>query len=162
MIPLPFGIATSMSAPLQRISTKLTCFALQVMGQPAFAEGNVVVIGDVKLEVAQACSGLKMFIQFVAMAYGYAVVLRRPWWERVCLFAAIAPFCILANSTRITLVGLMDLYTTLPHVRSDFMAGLVVIVLAFSMFGGLLWYLSVLISEEEVMDMSFLVRDADA
>jgi exosortase len=163
MIPLPFGIATAMSAPLQRVSTKVTCWALQVLGEPAFAEGNVVLIGDVKLEVAQACSGLSLFTQFIALSYAYIVLFRRPWWEKLCLVAAIAPIAIIANSTRIVVVGLVDLYSTYSHVAvDDFVGKYVMIPLAAAMFGGLLWYMSVLIREEEVMDMSFLVRDVEA
>ena len=163
MIPLPFGIATAMSAPLQRISTKLTCLALQTLGEPAFSEGNVVLIGDVKLEVAQACSGLSLFMQFVALSYAYIVLVRRPWWEKACLVAAIAPIAIMANSARIVAVGLIDLYTSYSHVAvDDFVGKYVMIPLAAVMFAALLWYLSVLIREEEVMDMSVLVRESDA
>jgi exosortase len=151
-----------MSAPLQRVSTKLTCWALQLLGEPAFSEGNVVLIGDVKLEVAQACSGLSLFTQFVALSYAYIVLFRRPWWEKVCLIGAIAPIAILANSARIVVVGLVDLYSSYSHVAvDDFVGKYIMIPLAAAMFGGLLWYLSVLIREEEVMDMSYLVRDVE-
>lgn len=163
MIPLPFGIATALSAPLQRISTKITCWVLQVLGEPAFSEGNVVLIGDVRLEVAQACSGLSLFTQFVALSYAYIVLFRRPWWEKAILIAAIAPIAILANSARIVAVGLVDLYSDYSHVAvDDFVGKFVMIPLAAAMFGALLWYMSVLIREEEVMDMSYLVRDAEA
>lgn len=163
MIPLPFGIATAMSAPLQRVSTKLTCLALQTLGEPAFSEGNVVLIGDVRLEVAQACSGLSLFMQFVALSYAYIVLVKRPWWEKACLVAAIAPIAITANSARIVVVGLVDLYTSYSHIAvDDFVGKFVMIPLAACMFAALLWYLSVLIREEEVMDMSVLVRESEA
>src|SRR5207245_11693129 len=91
MIPLPFGIETAMSAPLQRVATRLTSFTLQTLGHSAFAEGNVILLGDQKLEVAQACSGLRLFMTIVAMAYVYIVLVRRTWLEKGILLAAIAP-----------------------------------------------------------------------
>src|SRR4029434_1076694 len=79
MVPLPFGWETMASLPLQKIATKLSCYALQLLGQPAFAEGNVILLGEHQLEVAQACSGLRLFISVLAVAYGYVAPLRRGW-----------------------------------------------------------------------------------
>jgi exosortase len=162
MIPLPFGIETAMSAPLQRVATKLTCLALQTLGQPAFSEGNVVLIHEVRLEVAQACSGLRLFMTIVALAYAYVVLVPRSWWEKAILVAAIVPIAIVSNSTRIVMVGLIDLYTQFAHDAVDgFVGKFVMIPLAAALFAGVLWYLSKLIREDEVMDMSVLVREVE-
>ena len=113
MIPLPFGIETALSHPLQRIATKLSCFALQVLGQPAFAEGNVILLGDQPLEIEQACSGLRLFMSMIAVAYAYAVLVRRTWWERG--LAVCWPWCRWRFSrtlTRITVTGLLFQFTT--------------------------------------------------
>jgi exosortase len=162
MIPLPFGIETAMSAPLQRVATKLTCAALQLLGQPAFAEGNVILIGDVRLEVAQACSGLRLFMTIVALAYAYIVLTRGVWWEKAILVASVIPVAIFSNAARIVIVGLVDVYSELPHASVDaFVGKFVMIPLAAALFGAVLWYLSVLIREEEIMDMSVLVRSSE-
>lgn len=159
MIPLPYGIETAMSAPLQRIATKITCFALQILGQPAFAEGNVILIGDLRLEVAQACSGLRLFMTIVALAYAYIVLTRVPWWEKLVLLVSIVPIAILSNAARIVMVGMIDIYTNFPHADvDDFVGKFLMIPLAAALFGAVLWYLGILIRKEEIMDMSTLVR----
>src|SRR5262249_28968354 len=85
MVPLPFRIEGELSAPLQRIATKLSTTALQTLGQPAFDEGNVILLGEERLEVAQACSGLRLFMSVIALTYAYVTIIRRPWWEKVLL-----------------------------------------------------------------------------
>jgi exosortase len=162
MIPLPFGIETMLSGPLQRIATKLTCFILQTLGYSAFAEGNVVWLGDLPLFVERACSGLRLFMTIVALAYSYIVLVRPAWWESAVLVGAVVPIAILSNAMRIVLVGIIDLYTSLSHTTVDKYVGIFFMIpLAALMFAGVLWYLSKLIRENEVMDMAVLVRDAD-
>ena len=162
MIPLPFGIETALSYPLQRLATKLSCFALQVLGQPAFAEGNTILLGDQTLEVEQACSGLRLFMSMIAVAYGYAVLVRRSWWERGILFLAVVPVAIFSNVTRITVTGLLFQFATgqWAHWFAHESAGYAMIGLAMGLFGIVLWYMSWLIREEEEVEMSALVRDA--
>jgi exosortase len=162
MIPLPFGLETALSQPLQRIATELSCFALQVLGQPAFSEGNVILLGDHPLEVERACSGLRLFMSMVAVAYAYAVFVRRTWWEKALLFAAIVPVALIANAVRITVTGLLFQYTTgdLARQFAHDWAGYAMILLAMGLFGAVLWFLSQALREEEVVEMSALVREA--
>src|SRR6185436_7717479 len=40
MVPLPFRLEGLMSLPLQKVATKISCWGLQLLGQPAIAEGN--------------------------------------------------------------------------------------------------------------------------
>ncbi len=162
MIPLPFGLEISLSYPLQRIATKVSCFILQLLGQPAFPEGNIILMGDHQLEVAQACSGLRLFMTMVAVAYGYVVLMPQSWWQKGILCLSVVPVALLANALRIVATGLLLEYTTgeIAHKFSHDFAGLAMIPLAGAMFGLFLWYMSLLIREEETVEMSALMRDA--
>jgi exosortase len=162
MIPLPFGIETAMSYPLQRIATEVTCWILQVLGQPAFAEGNVILLGDHELEIAQACSGLRLFMSIVALAYAYVVLVHRAWWEKLILLWAIVPIAIVSNATRIVVTGLLFQFTTgkLAHDFAHDFAGWAMIPFAAALFGLVLWYLGKLFRVEEVLDMSAIVHEA--
>jgi exosortase len=164
MFPLPFGVETAMSHPLQRVATKLSCWMLQLLGQPAFPDGNVILLGEQQLEVAQACSGLRLFMSIVAIAYAYLVLVRRAWWERGILLLSVAPIAVMANSARIVATGLLFQYTSTEaaHRFAHDFAGFAMIPLAAALFGGVLWYLGKLIREEEVMDISALVRQGEA
>jgi exosortase len=164
MVPLPYRIEGELSAPLQRIATKLTTTSLQILGQPAFNEGNVIRIGDARLEVAQACSGLRLFVSVLALAYAYLAIIRREWWEKLILAISVIPIAIVANSTRIVATGLIYQCTTSEWARrlTHDLAGWGMILVAAAMFWMLLWYLKRLTCEEEVMDMASLVREVGA
>ena len=82
-VPLPFRAERAFSLPLQRVATELSCWILQMLGQPALAVGNTIVLGDLRLEVQQACSGLRIFVGIAALAYVYVVLVRPAWWEKV-------------------------------------------------------------------------------
>ena len=161
MVPLPFSIENDLSGPLQRIATVLSTHTLQFLGQPGFAEGNVIVLGHQRLEVAQACSGLWLFLGIVALTFAYVVVLRRPLWEKLVLIAAAAPIAIVSNAARIVVTGLLlqqlsfdSSYRAWTHDG----AGWAMILFAAGLFWLLMRYLKLLIKEEEVMDMRAVVK----
>jgi exosortase len=164
MIPIPYSAETALSYPLQRVATKLSCAALQVLGQPAFAEGNVILLAEHQLEVAQACSGLRLFMSVIALAYCYVTLVRRAWWEKLILIAAVGPIAILSNALRIVATGLLYQFSTGEAARKfshDF-AGWAMIPVAAALFAGVLWYLGRLIREEEVLAVSTLVRKLES
>jgi exosortase len=161
MIPLPFTIETQLSYPLQRIATRITCWTLQLLGQPAFAEGNVILLGEHQLEVAQACSGLRLFVSIVALAYAYVVLVKREWWEKALLVLALVPIAIIANSARIVGTGLLFQLVSgdaARHFSHDF-AGWAMIPFAAGLFWLVLWYLGKLFPEEEIVDVGSLIRE---
>src|SRR5476651_1338497 len=55
MMPLPFSIETALALPLRRIATEMSTYALQTLGCPANAEGNIIFIEDMRLGVEDAC-----------------------------------------------------------------------------------------------------------
>jgi exosortase len=162
MVPLPFRLEGQLSGPLQRIATELSTLTLQTLGRPAFAEGNVILLGDERLEVAQACSGLRLFMSVIALTYAYLAVIRRPWWEKGILVLACVPIAIASNATRIVATGLVYEITASASVRHwvHDSAGWAMIVFAAGLFGLLLWYLGRLLIEEEDADISLVVRRA--
>jgi exosortase len=162
MVPLPFRFEGELSAPLQRIATKLSTTALQLLGQPAFNDGNVIQMGEERLEVAQACSGLRLFMSVLALTYAYIMIIQRPWWEKLLLALAAVPIAIISNSARIVATGLLYQITQSESIRqwAHDSAGWGMILFAAVLYWLLLWYLRRLIHEEEDVDMATLVRQA--
>ncbi|MCC6127017.1 MAG: exosortase/archaeosortase family protein [Pirellulales bacterium] len=159
MIPLPYGMERWLSLPLQRIATSTSCWVLQCLGQPAIAEGNTIWIGSHTLEVEQACSGLRIFVGILALAYAYLLFMRRGWWERIFLLAAAIPISIAANAARIVATALLHEYVSGEAARRfthDF-AGWVMIPFAAGLFALALWYGRSLVREEEEVDMRSII-----
>jgi len=160
MVPLPFRLEGMLSLPLQRIATKLSCYGLQILGQPAIAEGNTILVGDHHLEIAQACSGLRLFVSILALAFVYLMLVRRAWWEKLLLLASVVPIAIISNSVRIIATGLLFEFVSsesAKHFSHDF-AGWAMIPLAALLFWIVLWYLGNLFREQEQIDLGSLVR----
>jgi len=160
MIPLPFRIENELSQPLQWIATKASCYTLQLLGQPAIAEGTTILLGDQILEVERACSGLRIFMGVFALAYVYAVLVRRSWWERILLVMAAVPIALVSNAARIIATGLCFQWfsgETARHFSHD-LAGYVMIVFAAGLFGLTLLYLRWLVQDAQTMDQASLQR----
>ncbi|HEX6963816.1 MAG TPA: exosortase/archaeosortase family protein [Lacipirellula sp.] len=112
MVPLPGRIADILSDPLQRIATIASTYVIQLLGIPALAEGNVIVLTHAKIGVIEACNGLRMLILFFAVAAGAAMILRGPAWLRWTLFASAVPIALAANILRIAATALAHEYAS--------------------------------------------------
>ncbi len=106
MIPLPFTIETAIAYPLRRLATVMSTYLLQTFGYPAIAEGNIILIDQVKLGVAEACSGLGMLSTFLALSTALALITRAPLVDRLLLVVSAVPIALVANVARITATGM--------------------------------------------------------
>ncbi len=99
MLPLPFRVEVGLRTPLQRLGTVASCYTLQTLGLPAYAEGNQIHgITEHPLEVEEACSGLGMMMVFFALCTAVVYLIsHRPLWERAFVLLSAAPIAIFAN-----------------------------------------------------------------
>ncbi|MEX2187369.1 MAG: exosortase/archaeosortase family protein [Pirellulales bacterium] len=162
MFPWPYSAELFLSQPLQGAATKISTAALQMLGQPALAEGNVIVMGDQRLEVAQACSGLRIFVGIFALAFAYVLFTRRAWWEKLMLLASAVPITLIANSTRIVVTALLQEFVSgeAAHQFTHDFAGWVMIPFAALLFWLFLVYLTRLFREVEVVNVRQLSKAA--
>ncbi len=106
--PLPFRIEQTVSLKLREIATQGANFTFQTFGLPSYAEGNLIVIGETRLEVAAACSGLSMLLVFVALSAAVVFLYTsRPLLDRTFVLAAAVPIAVLCNVVRIVGTGLI-------------------------------------------------------
>lgn len=162
MFPWPYSAELFLSQPLQGAATKISTAVLQMLGQPALAEGNVIIIGEQQFEVAQACSGLRIFVGIFALAFAYVLFSRRAWWEKVMLLLTAVPITLVANSTRIVVTALLQRHVSgeAAHQFTHDFAGWVMIPFAALLFWLFLVYLSRLFREVEVVGVGSLTRPA--
>lgn len=117
MLPLPPSLNGTMAGPLQAVATAGSVGLLQAFGMPVLAEGNVIIVGAERLEVARACNGLSMMLSFVTLITAMVILVRRPIWERVILLLSTVPIAIISNILRITATALSFQY--LGHDLSE-------------------------------------------
>ncbi len=106
--PLPFSVEQTVSLKLREFATEGANFAFQTFGLPSYTEGNLIVIGETRLAVAEACSGLSMLLVFVALSTAVVFLYQsRPLLDRMFVLAAAVPIAVLCNIIRIVATGLI-------------------------------------------------------
>lgn len=111
MLPLPQFLYWKLSVFLQGVSSQLGVDFLQLVGVPVFLEGNIIDLGVYKLQVAEACSGLRYLFPILSFSYLFAILYRGPFWHKILLLLTAAPLTVLMNSIRIGVIGvLVDRY----------------------------------------------------
>jgi exosortase D (VPLPA-CTERM-specific) len=107
MIPLPNFLISNLSTKLQLVSSEVGVWFMRLLGISVFVEGNVIDLGGYKLQVAEACDGLRYLFPLMTMAFLIAHFYKGAWWKRIVLFVSSAPITIAMNSWRIGTIGFM-------------------------------------------------------
>lgn len=109
-IPLPTILFNQITFPLQILASKLASGLLPFFGVPVLREGNVIELPMMKLEVAEACSGIRSLMSLFTLAIFYGYFLEKSVWRRTALALASIPIAIAANAVRILGAGLCVQY----------------------------------------------------
>ena len=104
-IPAPYFIASMMSIKLQLISSALGASFIRMLGIPVLLEGNIIDLGAYKLQVADACSGLRYLYPLLSLSFVVAYFFQAPVWKRAVVVLSSIPIAIALNGLRIGLVG---------------------------------------------------------
>jgi exosortase D (VPLPA-CTERM-specific) len=106
-IPMPYFIDAVLSWRLQIISSELGVAFIRLFQIPVFLEGNVIDLGQYKLQVVEACSGLRYLYPLMSLGFLAAYFFHAPIWQRIVVFLSAIPITILMNSLRIGVVGIL-------------------------------------------------------
>jgi exosortase D (VPLPA-CTERM-specific) len=110
MLPLPQILYWKLSLILQGISSEVGVWLVDFFRIPVFLEGNVIDLGIYKLQVAEACSGLRYLFPILSFSYLFAILYRGPFWHKAVLLLAAVPVAVLMNSIRIGIIGILVNY----------------------------------------------------
>jgi exosortase D (VPLPA-CTERM-specific) len=104
-VPLPHLVQAVLSQKMQLLSSSIGVAPLDLFGIPVYQEGNIIDLGGYRLQVAEACSGLRYLFPLMSFGYLIAYLLKDKLWKRLVIFFSAIPIAIILNSLRITLVG---------------------------------------------------------
>lgn len=107
MLPLPQFVYWQLTVFLQLVSSALGVWFIRQAGVPVFLEGNVIDLGVYKLQVAEACSGLRYLFPILSFSYLFGILYRGPFWHKALLFLMAAPLTVFMNSLRIGVIGVL-------------------------------------------------------
>ncbi len=105
-LPFPAVIFNQITFPLQLLASRTASAILPLMNVPVLREGNVIELPMMKLEVAEACSGIRSLMSLFTVAVIYGYLLESSTWRRTLLALASIPIAVAANALRIVGTGL--------------------------------------------------------
>lgn len=146
MVPIPAIIYNQITFPLQLFATRVAETALSLLGFPVLREGNVLELASQKLSVVEACSGIRSLLSLSFLALIYAQFFDHRGWMRWVLLIATVPIAVVANSSRVTLTGILsefkpELAHGFFHSASGWVIFMVAVILLVAFHRSLDWFL---------------------
>ena len=135
MIPLPALIFNQIAFPLQLFASKFGTNVLQYCSVPVLREGNVIVLASTRLEVAEACSGIRSLISLLTLGIVFGYFTDKRLSVRTVIALSTIPIAIFANGLRVAGTGLAAHYYG-PEAAEGFFhtfSGWLVFLVAFVM-----------------------------
>ena len=109
-IPIPAIVMTRVTLPLQFVASATAETALSVVHVPVLREGNVLVLTNATLQVAEACSGVRSMMSLVVIGLIVARYLEHRAAARVAIVLAAVPVTVAVNAFRVTATAVATQY----------------------------------------------------
>lgn len=110
MIPLPAFFINNLSSQLQLISSQLGVDIARAFNVSVYLAGNVIDLGVYKLQVVDACSGLRYLFPLMSLAFICAYIFQGAFWKRSIIFLSSIPITVFMNSFRIGVISVLVEY----------------------------------------------------
>jgi exosortase len=156
-VPLPQRYYVGLTMPMRRWAAHVAAALLNLVeGLEATASGVVIDVIykgrhlEPGLNVAEACSGMRLLTAFLALGVAMAYLHYRPFWQRIILLVSTVPIAIFCNVVRVTITGFIYVLIHPKYTQGVYhdMLGIAMLPLAFGLYGLLAWFMSSLFIEE--------------
>lgn len=118
MIPLPTLLYNEIVFPLQLLASRFATSLLDLVNLfPVVREGNILVLPHSRLEVVEACSGIRSLMSLTALALGYGYLAEKNRWIRTGLAVSMVPLAVISNGLRVVATALMAYYLGLARAE---------------------------------------------
>lgn len=107
MVPLPGFLYGTLSNQLQLLSSSIGVWFIRLFGISVYLEGNVIDLGTMKLQVVEACSGLRYLFPLMTLGFIAAYFFKTSMWKRAVVFLSTIPITVFMNSFRIGVIGIL-------------------------------------------------------
>jgi len=163
-MPLPGRVHTAITMPLRELASDITAVILSLFPHVYCEAAGVVIRGshlgrEFNLNVAEACSGMRLLMAFVALGVAMAYLEYRPFVHRMVLLFSTVPIAIFCNIVRVLVTGMIHIYIGAQFAEGllHTLLGLLMLILAFALYGGLAWVLNNFLVEDDVAEQDVLV-----
>ena len=161
-MPIPAIIFNKIAFPLQLFASRCAVWSMSMLGLPVLRQGNIIELKPLnsfdtkKLEVVEACSGIRSLMTLVTLAVVFAYFThpsddeppsgkRFGWlksygfWRAVIIIGSAIPIAILTNAFRVSGTGVLAHYygTTVADGFFHSFSGWAVYIAAFILLFGI-------------------------
>ncbi|MFN2531060.1 MAG: exosortase [Pyrinomonadaceae bacterium] len=164
-IPIPAIIFNKIAFPLQLFASRCAVWSMSVLNIPVLRQGNIIELKPLnststkKLEVVEACSGIRSLMTLVTLAVVFAYFThprtRRVtndffgwlrsygFWRAFIIVLSAVPIAILTNAFRVSGTGVLSHYygTRVADGFFHSFSGWVIYIVAFLLLFGVGWFL---------------------
>jgi exosortase len=166
-VPLPDRLYRQFTDPMRRFAAQIAGvilgFVPDLYTDVSGVVTNVTYRGvqlEPPLDVAEACSGMRLLMAFLALGVAMAYLHYRPAWQRLILLCSTIPIAILCNIVRVTVTGFIYILGDPKYAQGIWHDGLgmLMLPLAFGLYGLLAWIMSNFFVEERDVREDVVVR----
>jgi len=156
-VPLPQRYYVKLTMPMRHLAATVASALLNFVREMEATASGVVIDVIYKgqrleppLNVAEACSGMRLLMAFLALGVAMAYLHYRPIWQRIVLLASTIPIAIFCNIVRVTVTGFIYVLIHPRYTQGIYhdALGMAMLPLAFGIYGFLAWFMSSLFIEE--------------
>ena len=107
MFPIPSSAYILMTNPLKLFITSISAWIIRLFDIPVFQQGNLLFFSNTRLEVAEACSGIRSIYSYLMISIVYTVLTKDVRIKLILILSSI-PLAIFVNILRVTLTGILS------------------------------------------------------
>lgn len=139
---------------LKIMASQASGVVLTILGIENNVAGNMLTIftadgRELPLNVAEACSGMRMVIAFIALAVAVAFFGLRHWWQRIAVICLAIPVALGMNVARVVVLAYLSIYDPdMATGEAHTLIGTLLLVPAFFIFMGVVWLLDRMVGDE--------------
>ncbi len=170
-VKLPDRLYKEITMPMRRLAAGISTGLLNLVSElEAVAKGVVIHVTyrgkpmEPPLDVADACSGMRLLMAFLALGVAMAYLHYRPAWQRLILLGSTIPIAILCNVIRVAVTGFIYVLWDPKYAQGIYhdLLGMLMLPLAFGLYGLLAWFMSNIFVEETVSsEENVIIRRKD-
>ena len=110
MVPLPAAVFERLEFPLRMATSGMSEALIRAANIPVTRDGNLLDLGNIVLEVARECSGIRSTIALVTIGLVFGYVPESRTWQRLLVAALTIPVVIVTNSIRVAATAVSTHY----------------------------------------------------
>lgn len=161
-MPIPAIIFNKIAFPLQLFASRCAVWSMSMLGIPVLRQGNIIELKPLnsfdtkKLEVVEACSGIRSLMTLLTLAVVFAYFTHSPgdeppsgkrfgwlksywFWRATIIIASAVPIAIVTNAFRVSGTGVLAHYygTSVADGFFHSFSGWAVYIVAFILLFGI-------------------------